>query len=193
MYVVDEKEVLGIVSVSDPIKESTPNAVKILHDLNVKIIMLTGDNKNTATSVAKELKIDDFKAECLPEDKFEKVKELQGLGEFVAMAGDGINDSPAIAQANVGIAMGTGTDVAMESSDITLVKGDLIGIAKSKMLSNLVMKNIKENLFFAFVYNAIGIPIAAFGFLNPIFAGLAMTFSSVSVLSNALRIRRIKL
>ncbi len=190
MYVVEEQTLIGIVSVNDPIKKSTPEAVKILHNLNVKIIMLTGDNINTASSVAKALGIDDFQADCLPEDKFNKVKELQSKNQFVAMAGDGINDSPAIAQANVGIAMGTGTDVAMESSDITLVKGDLIGIAKAKSLSVKVMKNIKQNLFFAFIYNFIGIPIAAFGLLNPMFAGLAMTLSSISVLSNALRIRK---
>jgi Cu2+-exporting ATPase len=190
MYVVEEQTLIGIVSVSDPIKKSTPEAVKILHNLGVKIIMLTGDNVNTASSVAKEVGIDEYQADCLPEDKFNKVKELQGNNQYVAMAGDGINDSPAIAQANVGIAMGTGTDVAMESADITLVKGDLIGIAKAKSLSVKVMKNIKQNLFFAFIYNIIGIPIAAFGLLNPMFAGLAMTLSSISVLSNALRIRK---
>ncbi|VDN49278.1 copper [Cu(I)] transporter ATPase [Petrocella atlantisensis] len=193
MYVVEEKELIGIVSVSDPIKESTPKAVRILHELGVKIIMLTGDNTNTASSVAKELGIDDYMADCLPEDKFNKVKELQSKNQYVAMAGDGINDSPAIAQANVGIAMGTGTDVAMESSDITLVKGDLIGIAKAKSLSVKVMKNIKQNLFFAFIYNTIGIPIAALGLLNPMFAGLAMALSSISVLSNALRIRKMEI
>jgi len=190
MYVIEEQSIIGIVSVNDPIKKTTPEAVKILHNLGVKIIMLTGDNVNTASSVAEELGIDDYKADCLPEDKFNKVKELQSQNQYVAMAGDGINDSPAIAQANVGIAMGTGTDVAMESSDITLVKGDLIGIAKAKSLSVKVMKNIKQNLFFAFIYNSIGIPIAAFGLLNPMFAGLAMTLSSITVLSNALRIRR---
>lgn len=193
MYVIESDKLIGIISVGDPIKESTPRAIKILHDLDVKIIMLTGDNENTASAVASELAIDDYKASCLPEDKFEKVKELQRKGSFVAMAGDGINDSPAIAQAQVGIAMGTGTDIAMESADITLVKGDLIGIARAKELSLLVMKNIKQNLFFAFVYNVIGIPIAAFGLLNPVFAGLAMTFSSVSVLSNALRMRNQKI
>lgn len=193
MFVLDEQRVIGLVSVNDPIKETTPEAVKILHDSKVKIIMLTGDNQNTAKFVAMELGIDDFMAECQPEDKYEKVKALQAEGNFVAMAGDGINDSPAIAQSDVGIAMGTGTDVAMESSDITLVKGDLIGIAKAKTLSIMVMNNIKQNLFFAFIYNAIGIPIAALGFLNPMFAGLAMTLSSVSVLSNALRIRKMEL
>ncbi|MGB3367894.1 MAG: copper-translocating P-type ATPase [Acidaminobacteraceae bacterium] len=193
MFVMDEDNVLGTVSVHDPVKETSSRAVKILHELGVKVIMLTGDNQNTANAVATELNLDEFMAGCLPEDKFEKVKELQANGLFVSMAGDGINDSPAIAQSDVGIAMGTGTDVAMESADITLVSGDLNGIAKAKNLSVKVMKNIKQNLFFAFVYNIIGIPIAAAGLLNPIFAGLAMTLSSISVLTNALRIRNIKL
>ena len=193
MFVMSEKELLGLISVHDPIKDSTPEAVKTLHKLGVRIMMLTGDNENTARSVSNELGLDEYMAGCLPEDKFEKVKKLQREGAFVSMAGDGINDSPAIAQADVGIAMGTGTDVAMESSDITLVSGDLNGIAKAKVLSVKVMKNIKQNLFFAFIYNVLGIPVAAFGFLNPIFAGVAMTLSSISVLTNALRIRRISL
>jgi len=193
MYVTKGKGVVGIVGVSDPIKESTPDAVKRLRHAGVRIVMLTGDNKITASSVAKTLGLDDFVAECLPEDKFETVKKYQSQHAFVAMAGDGINDAPALAQSDVGIAMGTGTDVAMESADITLVKGDLTGIARAKTLSVLVMRNIKENLFFAFGYNALGIPIAALGFLNPIFAGLAMALSSVSVLGNALRIKSIKL
>lgn len=193
MFVLDTTNVLGIVSVHDPIKESSYEAVQMLHNLDVKVIMLTGDNYNTANSVATQLGLDEFMAGCLPEDKFEKVKELQVNGLFVSMAGDGINDSPAIAQADVGIAMGTGTDVAMESADITLVSGDLNGIVKAKILSVKVMKNIKQNLFFAFIYNIVGIPIAALGLLNPIFAGIAMTLSSISVLTNALRIRKIKL
>ena len=193
MYVLIDKKVEGIVTVADPIKESTPLAVDELHENNVKVIMLTGDNEITAKSVANELGLDDFKAECLPEEKFAKVKSLQSSNAFVAMAGDGINDAPALAQADVGIAMGTGTDVAMESADITLVKGDLIGIARAKLLSIIVMKNIKQNLFFAFIYNGIGIPIAALGLLNPMFAGLAMAFSSVSVLTNALRIQNKKI
>jgi len=193
MYVTDGDSVAGIIGVSDPIKESTPGAVKRLKHLEVHIIMLTGDNKATAGAVAKKLGLDDFVAECLPEDKFETVKKMQAKGAFVGMAGDGINDAPALAQADVGIAMGTGTDVAMESADITLVKGDLTGIARAKTLSVFVMRNIKENLFFAFAYNALGIPIAALGLLNPIIAGLAMALSSVSVLSNALRIKNAKL
>ena len=190
MFVIINKEVSGIVSVADPIKESTPNAVRELHERNVKVVMLTGDNRVTAKAVANELKLDGFEAECLPDDKFNKVKTLQNEQAFVAMAGDGINDAPALAQADVGIAMGTGTDVAMESADITLVKGDLIGIAKAKNLSVLVMRNIKQNLVFAFIYNGLGIPIAALGLLNPMIAGLAMALSSISVLLNALRIQR---
>jgi Cu2+-exporting ATPase len=193
MYVTKAENLVGIIGVSDPIKESTPEAVKRLTHAGVRVVMLTGDNKVTASSVAKALGLDDFVAECLPEDKFETVKKYQSRGAFVAMAGDGINDAPALAQSDVGIAMGTGTDVAMESADITLVKGDLTGIARAKTLSVAVMRNIKQNLFFAFGYNALGIPIAALGLLNPIFAGLAMALSSVSVLGNALRIRSIKL
>ncbi|MFZ2782215.1 MAG: copper-translocating P-type ATPase [Rectinemataceae bacterium] len=193
MYVTDGDHIAGIIGVSDPIKESTPNAVKRLKHLGVHIVMLTGDNKTTAGAVAKSLGLDDFVAECLPEDKFETVKKMQAKGAFVAMAGDGINDAPALAQSDVGIAMGTGTDVAMESADITLVKGDLTGIARAKTLSVSVMRNIRENLFFAFAYNILGIPIAALGLLNPIIAGLAMALSSVSVLSNALRIKGVKL
>lgn len=160
--------------------------------------MLTGDNKLTAKSVAEELSLDGFEAECLPEDKFRKVKELQSKGHIVAMAGDGINDAPALEQANVGIAMGTGTDIAMQSAEITLVKGDLNGIARAKELSHKVMRNIKQNLFFAFIYNALGVPVAAgilfpfFGILlSPIIAAAAMSFSSVSVITNALRLRKI--
>ena len=160
--------------------------------------MLTGDNEFTARSVAKELELDGYQADCLPEDKYEKVKELQAKGQFVAMAGDGINDAPALEQANVGIAMGTGTDIAMQSAEITLVKGDLNGIARAHDLSHKVMRNIRQNLFFAFIYNALGVPIAAgilfpfFGILlSPIIAAAAMSFSSVSVIANALRLRRV--
>lgn len=187
MFVLDDGKVAGFIGVADPIKDSTPEAVRLLHERKVRIVMLTGDNAVTAEAVAKKLGLDGFRAECMPEDKFAEVKRLQAEGAFVAMAGDGINDAPALAQADVGLAMGTGTDVAMESADITLVKGDLIGIAHAKALSVLVMRNIKENLFFAFAYNVIGIPIAALGLLTPIFAGLAMALSSVSVLGNALR------
>jgi P-type E1-E2 ATPase len=159
--------------------------------------MLTGDNEYTAKAVSEELNLDGYQADCLPDDKYNKVKELQEKGHIVAMAGDGINDAPALEQANVGIAMGTGTDIAMQSAEITLVKGDLNGIVRAKDLSHKVMKNIKQNLFFAFVYNSIGVPVAAgilypfFGvLLSPIIAAAAMSFSSVSVISNALRLRR---
>ena len=165
--------------------------------MGMKVHMLTGDNELTARAVAEELYLDSFMADCLPEDKYEKVKELQAQGHTVAMAGDGINDAPALAQANIGIAMGTGTDIAMQSAEITLVKGDLNGIVRARDLSNKVMRNIKQNLFFAFVYNALGVPIAAgilypfFGILlSPLIAAAAMSFSSVSVISNALRLRR---
>jgi Cu2+-exporting ATPase len=159
--------------------------------------MLTGDNRFTAQAVAEELKLDGYVADCLPDDKYNRVKALQQEGHVVAMAGDGINDAPAIAQANIGIAMGTGTDIAMQSAEITLVKGDLEGIVRARDLSNKVMRNIRQNLFFAFVYNALGVPVAAgilfpfFGLLlSPIIAAAAMSFSSVSVISNALRLRK---
>jgi heavy metal translocating P-type ATPase len=197
MYLVIEDTVEGIVSVADTIKDTSAKAIKSLQKMGVKVHMLTGDNELTARALAEELNLDSFMAECLPEDKYEKVKELQAQGHTVAMAGDGINDAPALAQANIGIAMGTGTDIAMQSAEITLVKGDLNGIVRARDLSNKVMRNIKQNLFFAFVYNALGVPIAAgilfpfFGILlSPIIAAAAMSFSSVSVISNALRLRR---
>jgi len=197
MYLIVKSKIEGIVSVSDKIKKTSADAIKTLQEMGVKVHMLTGDNQLTAKVVADELGLDDFMADCLPEDKFKKVKELQEQGHVVAMAGDGINDAPALEQANVGIAMGTGTDIAMQSAEITLVKGDLAGIVRAKELSRQVMRNIKQNLFFAFVYNSIGIPIAAgvlfpfFGILlSPMIAAAAMSFSSVSVISNALRLRK---
>jgi len=197
MLVAIDGKVAGLLGVADPIKETTAEAVKLLQDDGIRIVMLTGDNKTTAGTVAKKLNIDDVVAEVLPGQKAEVVKRLQGEGRFVAMAGDGINDAPALAQSQVGIAMGTGTDVAMESAGVTLVKGDLRGILRARLLSRATMKNIKQNLFFAFVYNALGIPVAAgvlypfFGILlSPIFAAAAMSFSSVSVIGNALRLRR---
>jgi Cu+-exporting ATPase len=200
MFVVIENAVAGLLGVSDPIKQSTAEAIRLLHVAGVKIVMLTGDSRTTAAAVAKKLGIDDFQAEVLPEKKGEVVKRLQAEGKVVAMAGDGINDAPALAQAHVGIAMGTGTDVAMESAAITLVKGDLRGIAKARRLSRGTMRNIRQNLFFAFVYNMLGVPIAAgvlypfFGLLlSPVIASAAMTFSSVSVISNALRLNKLEL
>jgi Cu+-exporting ATPase len=186
----------GLVGVADPIKQGTPEAISALHRERIRVVMLTGDSRATATAVAQKLGIDDVIAEVLPDEKAARVKELQSQGRQVAMAGDGINDAPALARANVGIAMGTGTDVAIESADVTLVKGDLRGILRARRLSRLTMRNIKQNLFFAFVYNVIGVPLAAgilypaFGLLlSPIVAAAAMSFSSVSVIGNALRLR----
>lgn len=200
MFVAINGKAAGLVSVSDPIKETTPEAIEKLHAENIRIVMLTGDNKTTAKAVADKLGIDDFMADVLPADKAAAVKRFQQEGQVVAMAGDGINDAPALAQAEVGIAMGTGTDVAMESARVTLVKGDLRGIVRARMLSKATMRNIKQNLFFAFIYNALGVPIAAgvlypvFGLLlSPMIAAAAMSFSSVSVVGNALRLRKIKL
>ena len=190
----------GYLSVSDPIKASAADAIRELRDLGLRIVMLTGDNPVVAASVAQKLGVEEFEAEVLPEKKSDVIRKLQQQGRVVAMAGDGINDAPALAQADVGIAMGTGTDVAMESGGVTLVKGDLTGILRARKLSQATMRNIRQNLFFAFIYNAIGVPIAAgvlypfFGILlSPIFAAAAMSFSSVSVIANALRLRNMKL
>jgi len=200
MFVVVDKKIAGILAVADPIKQSTPEAIRQLHAEGIRIVMLTGDSDTTAQAVARKLQIDEVIAEVLPQDKATVIKRLQAEGRFVAMAGDGINDAPALAQAQVGIAMGTGTDVAMESAGVTLVKGDLRGIVRARRLSQATMQNIKQNLFFAFVYNSIGVPIAAgvlypfFGLLlSPMIAAAAMSFSSVSVITNALRLRRVKL
>jgi len=200
MFVAVDGRIAGLVGVADPIKESTPEALRLLRESGVRVVMLTGDSRATAETVARKLGITEIEAEVLPDQKSAVVKRLQAEGRIVAVAGDGINDAPALAQAHVGIAMGTGTDVAMESADITLVKGDLRGIARARRLSRVTMRNIRENLFFAFVYNALGVPIAAgvlypvFGLLlNPIIASAAMSFSSVSVIFNALRLRRLAL
>ncbi len=199
-YIAVDGVGVGFVSITDAIKTSSKEAIKELMRQGVEVIMLTGDNENTAKAVADELNLASFKAGCLPEDKLNEIKKLQAQGKIVAMAGDGINDAPALAQADIGIAMGTGTDVAIESAKITLVKGDLQGIVKAKNLSHAVMRNIKQNLFFAFFYNILGIPIAAgvlfpfFGILlSPMIAALAMSFSSVSVIANALRLRNLKI
>jgi Cu+-exporting ATPase len=199
MYIALEGKFAGLVAVADPIKDSTAEAIEQLKREGIKVVMVTGDNRTTAEAVARKLGID-FEADVLPEKKAAVVKKLQDAGATVAMAGDGVNDAPALAQANVGIAMGTGTDVAMKTGGITLVKGDLRGIVKARRLSHLTMNNIRENLFFAFFYNALGVPLAAgvlypaFGLLlNPMIAAAAMSFSSVSVIANALRLRAIKL
>jgi len=196
---VDGKVVAGF-TVADPLKPTTAEAVRALREAGVRIVMMTGDARGTAESVARQLGIDEVLAEVLPEHKAERIKALQAEGRVVAMAGDGINDAPALAQASVGIAMGTGTDVAIEAASVTLVKGDLRAIAKAIRLSRATMRNVKQNLFFAFVYNALGVPLAAgalypfFGLLlSPIFAGAAMAMSSVSVVTNALRLRRVRL
>jgi Cu+-exporting ATPase len=200
MFVVVDNKIAGLLAVADPIKQTTAEAIRQLHADGVRIVMLTGDSRATAQAVARKLQIDEVIAEVLPQDKASIVKRLQSEGRFVAMAGDGINDSPALAQAQVGIAMGTGTDVAMESASVTLLKGDLRGIVRARSLSRATMRNIKQNLFFAFVYNSLGVPIAAgilYPFLglllSPMIAAAAMSFSSVSVITNALRLRALKL
>lgn len=199
-YISVDHKILGYVCITDAIKQTSKEAIKLLQQQGVEVIMLTGDNENTANAVAAELNLSSYKAGCLPEDKLNIIKKLQKEGKIVAMAGDGINDAPALAQANIGIAMGTGTDVAIESAELTLVKGDLLGIVKAISLSHVVMKNIKQNLFFAFIYNVLGIPIAAgllfpfFGILlSPMIAAVAMSFSSVSVIANSLRLRSARL
>jgi Cu+-exporting ATPase len=190
----------GLVRIADPIKKNARAALAELRSLGIDVIMLTGDSRATAQAVARKLGIERFEAEVLPEQKLEIVTRLQSEKKLVAMAGDGINDAPALAQANVGIAMGTGTDVAIESADVTLVKGDLNGILRARRLSSATMRNIRQNLFFAFVYNAFGVPVAAgvlypvFGILlSPMLAAAAMSFSSVSVIANSLRLRRISI
>jgi Cu+-exporting ATPase len=197
MFVVLDGAIVGLVSVADPVKATTPDALVALHKLGFRIIMATGDNERTAKAVAARLGIDEIRADVLPEDKARIIRELQAKGHRVAMAGDGVNDAPALAQADVGIAMGTGADVAIESAGFTLVKGNLDGIVRARKLSLATMRNIRQNLFFALIYNATGVPIAAgilypfFGILiGPIFAAFAMTASSLSVVLNALRLRR---
>tara|TARA_R110002095_G_scaffold158478_1_gene137314 strand:- start:69 stop:1109 length:1041 start_codon:yes stop_codon:yes gene_type:complete len=199
MFVVLDGAIAGLVSVADPIKETTPAALKALHALGFRIIMATGDNERTAKAIGARLGIDEIRADVLPQDKARIVRELQEAGAKVAMAGDGVNDAPALAQADVGIAMGTGADVAIESAGITLLKGNLDGIVRARRLATATMRNIRQNLFFALVYNTAGVPIAAgvlfpfFGILiSPIFAAFAMSASSLSVVLNALRLRHLK-
>jgi Cu+-exporting ATPase len=200
MLIAIDGKAAGLIGVADPIKDSTAEAIRDLHAEGIRIVMITGDSHVTAEAVAGKLGIDQVHAEVLPEQKAELIKQLQAEGRIVAMAGDGINDAPALAQAQVGIAMGTGTDVAIESAGITLVKGDLRGIVRARRLSRATMSNIRQNLFFAFIYNTAGVPIAAgvlypfFGILlSPMIAAAAMSFSSVSVIGNSLRLRRVTL
>ena len=200
MFLTIDGKTAGLIGVADPVKASTPEAILDLQREGLTIVMLTGDSRATAIAVARRLGIDRVEAEILPGQKAEIIKQLQAENRVVAMAGDGINDAPALAQAQVGIAMGTGTDIAMESAGVTLVKGDLRGIVRARRLSRITMRNIRQNLFFAFVYNSVGVPVAAgalypfFGLLlSPIIAAAAMSFSSVSVISNALRLRQAKI
>jgi Cu+-exporting ATPase len=197
MFVAVDGKAAGLLGVADPIKATTPDAIRQLHNEGIRIVMLTGDNRVTAEAVGRKLGIDEVVPEVLPDQKADAVKKFQGEGRIVAMAGDGINDAPALALAQVGIAMGTGTDVAMESAGVTLVRGDLRGIVRARRLSRATMRNIRQNLFFAFFYNTLGIPVAAgllypeFGvLLSPIIAAAAMSFSSVSVVTNALRLKK---
>ena len=199
-YLIENNAVIGFLCFTDKLKSTAKKAVEFLQSKNIEVIMLTGDNEATAHAVANELGIKNYQANCLPEDKINKIKDLQKQGKIVAMTGDGINDAPALAQADIGIAMGTGTDVAIDSAEISLLKGDIYGIVKAKILSEKMMRNIKENLFFAFIYNTLGIPVAAgllypiFGILlSPMLAAAAMSFSSVSVIANSLRLNSIKL
>ena len=200
MFVVVDNGVAGLVCVADPVKETTPDALKALHELGFRIIMATGDNERTAKAVAARLGIDEIRADVLPEDKARIIQELQQQGRKVAMAGDGVNDAPALAQADVGIAMGTGADVAIESAGFTLVKGNLDGIVRARRLAHGTMRNIRQNLFFALIYNTLGVPVAAgvlfpfFGILiSPMFAAFAMSASSISVVVNSLRLRQLDL
>jgi Cu+-exporting ATPase len=200
MFVAVDGRAAGLVGVADPIKDTAPEAIRRLHAEGLRIVMLSGDGRTTAEAVAKRLGIDEVIAEVLPDEKAAHVKRLQAEGRTVAMAGDGVNDAPALAQAEVGIAMGTGTDVAMESAGVTLVRGDLRGIVRARALSRATLRNIRQNLFFAFVYNALGVPVAAGVLypvtgllLSPMLAAAAMSLSSVSVIANALRLRSLRL
>jgi Cu+-exporting ATPase len=199
IFVAIDRRVAGIIGIADPVKATTPQTLRALREAGVRVVMLTGDNKVTAAAVARKLGIDEVEADVLPDKKSQVVRDLRSRGRVVAMAGDGVNDAPALAAADVGIAMGTGTDVAIESAGVTLLKGDLRGIVRARRLSQATMRNIRQNLFFAFAYNVAGIPIAAgvlyptFGLLlSPIIAAAAMALSSVSVIVNSLRLRTAK-
>ncbi len=200
MLLAVDRRAAGMIAVADPIKESTRDAIDMLRAEGLRLVMLTGDSRATANAVARQLGLTEIEAEVRPEQKNAIIRRLQEQGRVVAMAGDGVNDAPALAQADVGVAMGTGTDVAMQSASVTLVKGDLRGIVRARRFSHATMRNIRQNLFFAFIYNGLGVPIAAgvlypvFGLLlSPMIAAAAMSFSSVSVITNALRLRRAKL
>ena len=193
LCLADEKKVLALFGVQDGVKESSKGAIELLKKRGIKTVMITGDNEKVAEAIAKQVGIDEVHSSVAPDEKSKIISDLQKAGYFVAMAGDGINDSPALAKADVGIAMGTGTDVAIETGDIVIVKGDLQKAVEAIELSRATLRNIKQNLFWAFIYNTVGIPLAAFGFLNPAFSAAAMAFSSVSVVLNALRLKRFRI